>query len=501
MSKAAPSAIAHLIVGFLLAFLLFPSSAQTSGTASEQAIQSALRERKFDIALQLSKSALQASPKNPKLWTLEGISLSGLGRQPEALTAFDNALKISPDYLPALEGAAQLEYRAGSKRAVALLDQILKLRPGDPTANAMLGVLKYRQHDCESAVPHFRASLQIISSQPAALAEYGSCLMELGKPDDAIPMFQRLCELRPNDPHARYNLAVVQLTAHHPKDAIDTLRPLLTGQPDADTLDLASSAYEESGDTPKAVELLRQAIVQDPKKIQYYVDFATLSFNHQSFQVGVDMVNVGLKENPNAAQLFVARGILFIQLGQYEKGEADFAKATELDPGQTSGAVAQGLAQIQQSNLDQALATVRSQLKIHPSDAFLHYLEAQILFQQGPDPETSQFKQAISAAERSTQLRPEFGLAHDLLGNLYLKSGEIDKSIAQSRLALKENPSDQESLYHLIQALRQSKGDKSELPVLVKRLATLRQQERSAEAQSNRYKLYESQPAGAVPNP
>ena len=50
MSKAAPSAIAHLIVGLLLAFLLFPSSAQTNGTASEQAIQYALRERKFDIA-------------------------------------------------------------------------------------------------------------------------------------------------------------------------------------------------------------------------------------------------------------------------------------------------------------------------------------------------------------------------------------------------------------------------------------------------------------------
>ena len=90
-------------------------------------------------------------------------------------------------------------------------------------------------------------------------------------------------------------------------------------------------------------------------------------------------------------------------------------------------------------------------------------------------------------------MRPDFALASDLLGNLYLKSGEIEKSIAQSRRALRENPSDQEALYHLIQALRKRKDRKAqeELPALVKRLAALRAESRNAEAAANRYKLYE----------
>jgi tetratricopeptide (TPR) repeat protein len=316
--------------------------------------------------------------------------------------------------------------------------------------------------------------------------------MDLDKAEDALPVFQQLLDSNPNDAHARYNLAVVQVAAQKPKDAIETLQPLLAAeQPDPDVLDLASSAYEESGDTPKAVALLRQAIVIDPKRIKYYLDFATLSFNHQSFQVGVDMIDVGLKQNPNAAQLLVARGVLLIQLGQYEKAEADFAKANELDPSQSSGAVAEGLAQIQQSNLDKALITVRAQLHDHPKDAFLHYLEAETLFQQGPDPGTPQFNSAIEAASRAVQLKPDFVLAHDLLGNLYLKAGETEKSIVQSRRALQENPSDQEALYHLIQALRKNKDPKGELPALVKRLAEVRQQSRSTEAAQNRYKLYE----------
>jgi tetratricopeptide (TPR) repeat protein len=466
----------------------------TAPSAPTAPIESALRGHDYPQALQLAQSAVQQSPKNPKLWVLQGIALSRLGRRHEALAAYDRALAISPDYLPALEGAAELEYQAESKRALPLLERVVKLRPNDPTANAMLGVVKYKQRDCASAVEHFRASWQLISSQPAALAQYGTCLMNLDNAEDALPVFQRLLSLQPDDSHARYNLAVVQLAAHSPKEAVETLQPLLgAASPDPEALDLASSAYEESGDTPKAVNLLRQAIVLDPKKTRYFVDFATLSFAHQSFQVGVDMIDAGLKETPNAAQLFVARGVLLIQLGQYEKAEADFEKASQLDPTQTSGAVAEGLAQMQQSNLDQALTTVRARLKDHPDDAFLHYLEADILFQKGADPGTPEFKDAIAAVSRAEQLRADFVLAYDLLGNLYLKSGEIDKSIAQSRRALGQNPSDQEALYHLIQALRQSgKDSKGELPTLVKRLAVLRQQARQAEASGNRYRLYES---------
>ena len=213
-----------------------------------------------------------------------------------------------------VEGAAELEYSAGSSRAVPLLNRIVKLRPEEPTSHAMLGVLAYRQHDCASAVRHFKASQQVISSQPVALAQYGSCLIDLQRPEDAVAVFQTIQNLRPQDPHARYNLAVVQYSAHQAKDAIATLQPLLQAQPlDPDVLDLASSAYEETGDTPTAATLLRQAIVLDPGKPRYYIDFAAISFNHESFQVGVDMVSAGLKRNPKAAPLYVARGILYIQ--------------------------------------------------------------------------------------------------------------------------------------------------------------------------------------------
>jgi tetratricopeptide (TPR) repeat protein len=475
----------------------------TSAGNSVQAMQSALQAKDFAQALQLAEAELAKSPRDEKLWIFKGIALSGLGKEKLALDAYDRALTISPDSLPALEGAAELEYRTGNPQAAKHLNRILQRLPNDPTTHAMLAAIAYKGHDCATAVKHFAQSTQLIASRPAALAEYGTCLLDLDRAPEAASVFGQILAQFPDNTQARYNLAVSQLAAHDDKGTLATLQPLLdVKDADTDVLDLASAAYEDQGDTPRAVALLRQAIIANPKKTKYYLDFATLSFNHQSFQVGIDMLNIGLNEAPKAASLYVARGILYVQLGEYEKGEEDFQTAMHLDPGQGSGAVAQGMAQVQQSNLDQALATVNSQLQMHPKDAFLYYMKAQILVQKGATPGAPEFKEAIVAALRSTQLNPDFVLSRDVLGGLYLKSGQLTLAVEQCHAALRGNPSDQEAVYHLIQALRQSgKASTTEMTELVKRLADLRRESREQEASANKYKLHEANPAGKEQSP
>ena len=126
---------------------------------------------------------------------------------------------------------------------------------------------------------------------------------------------------------------------------------------------MSGNAFVAWGWTLAALGLtLRQAIVTDPSKSFLYLHFADLCFAHNSFQVGIDMLNAGLQKLPESAQLYLARGILFVQLGAYEKAESDFDKAAQLDPSQAFSSVAQGLTQLQRSNLDGALAITRDRL-------------------------------------------------------------------------------------------------------------------------------------------
>src|SRR6185369_8047617 len=109
----------------------------------------------------------------------KGLALKGLGRDRDALSAFQQALQVNPEYLAALEGAAQIEYASAGDGAIPLLDRLLKLRPDEPTAHAMRAVMAWKQRDCAAAVTHFERSQTLIASQPDALREFGICLVRL----------------------------------------------------------------------------------------------------------------------------------------------------------------------------------------------------------------------------------------------------------------------------------------------------------------------------------
>src|SRR6266496_2592745 len=231
-----------------LTVLLSPLLAQT---ASERvgAITSTLRNGEFESALQLVQPALQEFPKNPQLWMLQGLAYAGKGDRNAALSSYRTALKLSPDYLPALEGAAQLQYEAKSPSAIPLLQRVLRLRPDDFTSHAMLAVLAYEKKDCAAAVEHFSKSGSLLDSQPGALQEYGACLMELRQTDKAIAVYQRILASHPDDPRARRILAAAQLAGRQAEAAIATLQPILVGDPEVSTMQLAAAAYEGNKDT------------------------------------------------------------------------------------------------------------------------------------------------------------------------------------------------------------------------------------------------------------
>jgi tetratricopeptide (TPR) repeat protein len=476
----------------LLAFSQSPES-QT------EPIAAALRARDYDKAVELSRVALAASPDNAQLWTLQGIALVSTGNSKEALTAFERALKISPNNVGALAGAAQIEYQAGSQKAVPLLNQLIELRPDNSTAHAMLAVLEYRRADCAAAVPQFEKAGELIDSQIDALHAYATCLVKLKRLDDADKTFQKAFALRPDDPKERLLLASIEIMDHKSQDGLVTLQPLLDSKDvNSNTLQLASRAYEDTGDTPHAVSALRQALLLDPKNTSLYLDFATICFSHESFQVGIDVITEGLLLQPKADDLYVARGVLYVQLAQYDKAEADFEKAYQLNPNQSLSTAAEGLAAVQANDLDHALTAVQTKLKRKPNDPLLLYLQADVLTQKGVETGTPGFQLAMNSAKKAVALQPLLAAAHDVLAKLYMQTEEYPKAIEQCREVLKIDPKDHAAVYRLIQALRKT-GQNKEIPELLQRLASLREQQTQDDRERYRYKLFEDDTAPKQP--
>lgn len=441
-------------------------------------------------ALQHTRSALQQTPSDYRLWTLEGIVLSITNRKPDALSAFDKALRLAPTYRPALQGKVELLYQTLDGRAIPLLANLLKTNPNDETAHEMYAVLEARQGKCPTAIFHFRRTEKAITNHPTSLEAYGDCLARTKQPQKAIAVFERLIALRPEETHPKYDLAVLLIETKQYADAAKVLEPLLAaGQSDPDILSLASEAYEGSGDTPKAVALLRQAIILSPSTAGYYNTFALLCLDHESSQVGIDMIDVGLQRISGDASLYLSRGLLYAQLAQYEKAEADFRTAESLDSEQVLSSYAIALAELEKHQPEKALLEVRSQLKAHPDSALHHYLLAKLLEKDVSDDHPRVIREAIASALTAVKLKPDFVEARDLLASLYQQSGQYALAIEQCQVALRYAPSDQSAMYHLIISLRHSGKERDKIQVLVKRLAEAQQLSRQRETDRKRFKF------------
>jgi tetratricopeptide (TPR) repeat protein len=456
-------------------------SAQLAGDDANTVARE-LQQNNNAQAVAMADRILTTRPSDCQVLTLRGIALSREGQVSGAQKSFERALDSCPESLPALEGAAQIAYAQRSPAAAGLLHRILLQRPDDQTSHAMLGSLSFQHGDCAAAIEHFERSLALVQRSVEAQREFGSCLFSQGDHRKAEETFRRMAEQNPTEKNV-LQLAVVQWRSKDFDDALSTLQPLIaSGSADSKTFALAAQIAEEKGDTPRAVEWLHTAILKDPSETANYLLFATISFNHASYQVGIDLVNSGLRQSPDVAKLYLARGVLQVQLSHYDAAVADFERAHALDPKLSFVEDAMGMIRSQQHDWAGSLAIFEREAREHPQDPLLQYLYAEAMaHENGNDSEQNSAK-AIVAVKKALELEPDYQPARDLLCTLLLKTKRYAEVIDQAEIALKNDPNDQAALYQEIQAQRRL-GNKEAIQPLVSRLEQLKRQQQVTQAQ------------------
>jgi tetratricopeptide (TPR) repeat protein len=459
------------------------------------AVMRALQQNDNAQAVAIAGKILITHPSDCQILTLRGIALSREGQMSDARKSFDHALESCPESLPTLEGAAQIAYATRSAATSDLLRRILLQRPDDQTSHAMLGTLSFQHGDCPAAIDHFDHSLALVQKSIEAQRELGACLWAQGEHQKAEEAFRRIAEQDPNGNNL-LQLAFVQWKSKDFDAALATLQPLLTSSDSGSkAFSLAAQIAEDKGDTPRAVGWLRTAIVKDPANTANYLLFATISFNHASYQVGIDVVDSGIQQSPDAAKLYLARGVLQVQLSNYVPALADFEKAHALDPQLSFVQDAMGMIRSQQHDWAGSLQIFQQQAAEHPQDPLLQYLYAEALATGEGDGAGQNLTKAIAAVRKAIQIEPGYQPARDLLCTLLLKTNQFHEVIDQAGIALKQDPADQSALYQEIQAQRRL-GNKEAISPLVKRLQELKSQQQVAQAQ---YQLQDANTSQSSP--
>jgi predicted Zn-dependent protease len=284
-----------LITALAVGLMPAPLSAQLSSDDANT-VAHELQQNNNAQAVVIADKILNTRPSDCQVLTLRGIALTREGQVSDAQSSFEKALESCPDSLPALEGAAEIAYTKRSAVAAGLLQRILLQRPDDQTTHAMLGSLSFQHGDCAAAIDHFERSLSLVQKSEEAQRELGSCLFSQGDHSKSEETFRRIAEQDPSERNV-WQLTVVEWKSKDFDAALSTLQPLIASRsPNSKTFALAAQIAEEKGDTPRAVEWLHTAILKDPSETANYLLFATISFNHASYQVGIDVVNAGLRQ-------------------------------------------------------------------------------------------------------------------------------------------------------------------------------------------------------------
>jgi len=143
--------------------------------------------------------------------------------------------------------------------AVQELKAALKLAPGHPVLTYELGSACFAARDYDGAIATLTPLLEKHPDDVRVLEIVGDSLLQLRRPEEALPMLRRVVDLEPEDASHRLPLGRAYLLTGDFAGVIRTIEPLLDQDPDGSLHVQVARAYTGLGQPDKAAALLARS--------------------------------------------------------------------------------------------------------------------------------------------------------------------------------------------------------------------------------------------------
>jgi Flp pilus assembly protein TadD len=469
-----------------------------------------VEQGRFDAAIAALTKALAGNPRDVRALNLLGIALTGAGQRESANRRFRQALAIDAHFQPARKNLAVNEFDSGRLAAAEpLFKAVLAELADDEVAHIHLAEIHYARKQFDRALPHYEKSGDRPLTRPAWTLHYASCLLDRREAARAITLLNRL----PSDDGASrfeagvvlgrarefveaarhfamarstykdayaagYNQVLMLIEAGDHAAAIRVAGELFEANHRTGELhNLAARAYVGSNRIQEAYDALRTAARLEPAQEQHYLDLALICLDHENFDLGMEIIDVGLRHVPAAPRLHVYRGVLLVSKGLVEQAAEEFLVARKLGPDGPVPDVALAMALMQSGQTTKAVALLRQRARTTTRDATVRYMLGLAIMRSGVSPADAAAGEAIQAFEDAVRLDPALTGPRAELGKILLARGETAKAIEQLEKASSLDPDNPAPAYLLAQAYRKS-GNVDRARLLLARVSTLNAQGR-----------------------
>jgi Flp pilus assembly protein TadD len=495
--KLSATLIQRLAAGLLLTLLTSGQPSHGQAADAYTKAETLIRHGQSDQGIAALQPILRAEPRNLKARNLLGIALTQQGDLLAANREFSRALQIDPRFYPALQNLAANEFTlkdfVASERHFL---QAAKLAPGNPAVNSFLGKLAFKRGDFAAAVPRLQKASQLFDQEPALAVALVQSYFEIGEDSDALatlakidsqktptraqfqlalvlaqhghfaeatPYFETVQSQFPGSYDVGFNLAVCYVETRQFSKATQLLSTLKSsGHVTAELDNLLAEAYQADNQLQPAIEALREATRLAPDDENNYIDLVSLCIDHDSYDLAMEVLDVGLHYRPESDRLIFQRGILHAMKNQFDLAEQDFQLASRLAPEKNLSYAGLGVTYMQTGNLPEAIHTLGERVAEKPDDATLRYLLGDALIRSGVNPGDAAFDQAKTTLERSVAINSAFAPARVDLAKLYLRENRTGEAVDLLEKARTLDPEDKSVYSQLAVAYRrQGRADLS----------------------------------------
>jgi hypothetical protein len=188
-----------------------------------------------------------------------------------------------------------------------------------------------------------------------------------------------------------------------------------------------AQAYNRQGEKERAVNLLTNALVTNPKAAETWYLLAKIQFGKRDFNGALQSLKTYLTLRPGNTRGLSALGATFAKLHRFDEAKQTLEPLLANRSTRTASALNSWADMLStQERYSEALPFVEESDALHPNCKLTLYLKANILLGMGRIPES------ITTAERVVQLDPDFGLDRLLLAKLYAKEGNLEEAQKQT---------------------------------------------------------------------
>ena len=232
--------------------------------------------KSFEEAITAYDAALKIKPDFYKAFNNKGNVLVELGKYDEAIAAYDDALKIEPKYYGALydKGIALAELGKYAD-AIAAYDAALKIKPDAYEALSNKGVALAELGKYADAIAAYDAALKIEPNAQEALSNKGNALVEQEKYDEAIAAFDAALKIKPDAQEALSGKGNALTRQGQPEKAIAAYDAALKIKSDNyEALENKGTALTELEKYDEAITAYNAAITIQPSVPSIYAKLA-----------------------------------------------------------------------------------------------------------------------------------------------------------------------------------------------------------------------------------